>query len=70
MLTREHPYAVKSGTATIMGLWQQINNNKFRAEDYELKVGEECKDLLNRLLEMDPRKRPWDILENSQWLNE
>ena len=70
MLTREHPYAVKSGNPTMKELGKQINNNKFRAEDYELQVEEECKDLLNRLLETDPRKRSWDILKNNQWLNE
>ena len=65
MLTKKHPY---SKTAEGLQLLKMIKAKKFDAQHYKLKVDDDCKDLLNGLLERDPAKREWSVLEESKWL--
>ena len=63
MLTGKHPYVPLEEDEDLL---TSIRNRPLNLD--QLKVSKECTALLLVLLEQDPTKRTWKVLENNPWL--
>ena len=65
MLTDSHPY---SDQVSEQRLLEMIDAKKFEAVHHNLKVNNDCKALLNGLLDREDPEKRLDAFENNKWL--